>query len=489
MSPTSYQAAPPRDILLIYIITYCFFCQLKLLSFLILTFPLLHLIILFKDLIYYSLFAKIFCMKVDFSSIPNSAKTVAVALSGGSDSMALFFYAINNLKDKKVVALNVEHGIRGLQSLSDSLFVKDYCEQMGIELLSYSVDAIKKATEEKLSIEQSARMLRYECFFDAINTGKTDVVLTAHHERDTAESVLFNLFRGTGLRGVCGINDFENKIIRPLSKTTKDEINEYVVKNSIPFCTDQTNFDDDYSRNYIRLNVLPVIKKAFPEAEKSIARFSTTAKEENEFLERLAKSYIIKEASAYKLKADIEPVLFKRAVVNILKELGNGFDYEKKHIDIAYSLKDKQNGAKFNLKDGIEAFREYEYIVFAKNNQQTIEPKKLEKPITAFLNSTFEFIDNFDGDLTKGLYLDADKLPSTTVVRTKLDGDMFTKFGGGTKKLCDYLTDKKIPKRKRDDLVLLADGNTVYAIAGVAVSELSKVTTDTKTVIKISTKN
>lgn len=428
-------------------------------------------------------------MKVDYSTIPNNAKKIAIALSGGSDSMALFYHAIKNLNGKTIVALNVEHGIRGKDSKRDTQFVKDYCKKIGVEVLSYTVDSIEKAKQEKLSIEQAARLLRYECFFDAINTNKVDVVLTAHHERDTAESVLFNLFRGTALKGVSGINDYDNKIIRPLSKTSKDEINEYVAKNCIPFCTDQTNFDDGYSRNYIRLNVLPVIKKAFPEAEKSIVRFSKIAKEENEFLEKLAKNSIIKDKSIYKLSLDLDPVLFKRALVIILKELGVNFDYEKKHLDIAYSLLNKQNGASFDIKGGVVATREYDYIVFSKPETISLQAIKLERPKTCYKDVTFEFIDNFSGELKNGLYLDADKLPPTAVIRTKLNGDTFTKFGGGTKKLGDYLTDKKIPKRERENLVLIADKNVVYAIAGVAVSELTKVTPKTQTVIKITLDN
>lgn len=424
-------------------------------------------------------------MKVDYSLIPNNANKVAVAVSGGSDSIALLFHAVNNLKGKTILALNVEHGIRGEQSINDTNFVKDFCKKLNVEVLSYSVDSLSKAKQEKLSIEQSARILRYECFFDALNTNKADVILTAHHEKDTAESVLFNLFRGTGLKGVAGINEYGSKILRPLAKTPKTEVEEYIAKNNLDYCVDQTNFDDTYSRNYIRLNLLPLIEKAFPESVKSIARFSQTAREESEFLDSLANEQIIEDNLTYKLSICTHPVLFKRAVITILKRLGKPFDYEKVHLEDAYALTTKQNGKQIDLGNGIVAIKEYDYISFFKQLAISQEKAQLVSPLTTFENATFTFCENKNVDLKSGLYIDYDKLPCGTVIRHKQDNDLFTKFGGGTKKLVDYLTDKKIPKRERENLVVLAHENTVFAIAGIAVSELAKVDENTKTLIKI----
>ena len=424
-------------------------------------------------------------MKVDYSLIPNNANKVAVAVSGGSDSIALLFHAVNNLKDKTILALNVEHGIRGEQSLNDTNFVKDFCKKLNIQVLEYSVDSLAKSKEEKLSIEQAARILRYECFFDALSTGNADVILTAHHEKDTAESVLFNLFRGTGLKGVAGINEYGCKILRPMAKTPKTDIENYINENNLEYCLDQTNFDDSYSRNYIRLNLLPLIEKAFPESVKSIARFSQTAREESEFLDSLADEKIVQKNSTYKLSINTHPVLFKRAVITILKKLGKPFDYEKVHLEDAFSLTTKQNGKQIDLGNGIVAIKEYDYVCFFKQQPTSCLQAELVAPITTFENATFTFCKNKNIDLKSGLYIDFDKLPSGTVIRHKQGNDLFTKFGGGTKKLVDYLTDKKIPKRERDSLVVLAHENIVYAIAGVAVSALAKVDENTKTIIKI----
>lgn len=305
-------------------------------------------------------------MKVDLSKIVSKKQTVAVAVSGGSDSMALLYFMTENAKKYgiKVIALNVEHGIRGKASLSDTEFVKSYCRARNIELLTYSFDALKKAKTDKLSVEQAARVLRYECFFDAIDKGKCDKVATAHHRRDNVESVLLNLFRGTGLKGVSGINaNYEDKIIRPFLTVSKEEIIEYMTENAVPYITDETNFSDDYTRNYIRINVLPKIKDAFPEAERSISRFAEIAKAEDDFMDGVAKSAVKVYGDYAEISLPVHPAVFSRAAIIALKKLGIEKDWEKVHIDSVYSLNEKENGATVNLPKNVCAVKEYDKIV------------------------------------------------------------------------------------------------------------------------------
>ncbi|MBR2870818.1 MAG: tRNA lysidine(34) synthetase TilS [Clostridia bacterium] len=430
-------------------------------------------------------------MFVNFNGLFNKGDRVAVALSGGKDSMALLNVLLDNAHslDITVLALNVEHGIRGKDSIDDSLFVKEYCAKRGISLISYAVDCIKTSKEQKLSLEQAGRKLRYECFFDAIKSGKCDKVATAHHQSDNAESILFNLLRGSASKGLCGIErNFENKIVRPFLDVSREQIDEYIDKNAIPFVTDQTNFDDDYTRNHLRLNVIPQIKKVFPEMEKSLSRLADVVKIEDEFLDRLANESVVINDDTAHIKLPCAKALFNRAVVIALKGLGVKKDWEKSHIDSVYSLTEKQNGAKVNLLCGITAIREYDKITFCRFQDNT----DIKIP---FLDGNFSFgerniaikkVAQTQGlDLKSGLYLDFDKIPHSAVIRTPQNGDVFTKFGGGTKKLCDYLTDKKIPQRLRASLPVIADDNVVYAIFGISVSELSKVDEKTKTIVEI----
>ena len=432
-------------------------------------------------------------MNIDLQKFISNGEIIGVALSGGSDSMALLYFLNEQTKyfPFSVVAINVEHGIRGESSKQDSLFVKNYCEENGITLYSYSVDAVKKAKEEKLSLEQAARVLRYECFDHCLQNKRCDKIATAHHKKDNAESVLFNLFRGTGLKGLAGINEnFGNKIIRPFLAIEKTEINEYIELNKIPFVTDETNFCDEYKRNYIRLNLLPVIEKAFPDYQDKIYNLSVIAKEEDDFLDSLAKEFVSVEKDGAFIRLPIKKALFNRACITCLKALGVKKDWTKAHIDACYLLTEKENGARLNLLDGVLVIKEYDKICFYKEQPECC----LNIP---FVEGEFSFNGesyviekvNETPNLKDGFYIDGDKLPNGTVIRTKLDGDLFTKFNGGTKKLNDYLTDKKIPLRVRNTLPVISFENTVYAVFGVAISDKVKVEKETKNIYKIYKKD
>ena len=419
-------------------------------------------------------------------------KTVAVAVSGGADSMALLHFSVNFCArfQIKTVALNVEHGIRGENSLRDTAFVKDYCEKNGIPLLEYKVDAPQKAKSDKIPLEQAARILRYECFFDAVKNGKCDAVLTAHHSSDNLESVLFNLFRGTGVKGLTGIRDYNGVIYRPFIKLSKAEITDYVKKHDIPFVNDETNFCIDYTRNFLRLNVIPKIKEIFPEAEKSVLRLAETLKTEDEFLSALAEKAVFCHGDGYGIATDTPKAVMARAVIIALKNLGLKHNYEKIHVDDVCALKDKENGKTVSLPLNIKAAREYDKItLFKERSRENDTAIPFTTGLHALNGRTINATpcDNVSGeDLKKGFYADIDKIPDGAVIRFRKKGDCFTKFGGGTKSLSDYFTDKKIPLKDRDGILLIANGSDVLIINGVAVSDKVKVDKDTKNIVKFS---
>lgn len=428
-------------------------------------------------------------MQIDIGKFLDKNQTVAVALSGGSDSMALLDYMLTNAEKYsiKVIALNVEHGIRGQESINDTLFVKDFCDKRGIALIRYDVDCVKKAKEEKLTLEQAGRILRYQCFYDAIDKGLCDKVATAHHQKDNVESVLFNLFRGTGTKGVCGIEkNYQNKIIRPLLEVSKTQIEQYIKDRDIPFVTDKTNFEDNYSRNYIRLNVLPAIEKAFPDAQKNIANFISIASTENEYLNQEAQKHVEILDTCVKIAIPCHLAIFSRAVIKALKLLGVEKDWESVHIESAYSLTQAKNGAKASLLNGITAVKEYDHIAFYRQTPKNSDVLPFKEGVYSIDGQTVSIEESQPQDLKNGLYGDETKIPTSAVIRTRRDGDYFTKFGGGTKSLSDYLTDKKIPLRLRDQLVLVADGNDVLVIFGLAVSDKIKVDKTTDKILKFT---
>ncbi len=428
-------------------------------------------------------------MNIDLLKLISPNSTIAVALSGGSDSMALLHYMLSKA-DKfqlNIIALNVEHGIRGEQSLSDTKFCIDYCAKIGVPILTYSVDAPALSKAEKLSLEEAGRKLRYECFFDALKQKKCDMIATAHHLDDNLESILFNLFRGTGVQGATGIaKNYQNKIIRPFLNLNKSEIDEYVKAHAIPFVTDKTNFSTDYTRNALRINVIPKIKELFPKASASLLRFAEILQSENDYLEEISQKNLNSTNGRVEIFIPVHPAIFSRATIKALKILGLEKDYEKIHVDQAYSLVDKPNGTSIDLPQGVCAIREYDKIVFFKKQavKNFVIPFSIGKHELGSETVTVNQLKTLPKDLKRGLFADKDKIPSSAVIRRKTDGDVFTKFGGGTKSLGDYLTDLKIPKRERENLVVLAVDNQVLAIFNLAVSDKIKIDKNTKTALQ-----
>ncbi|MBR2614670.1 MAG: tRNA lysidine(34) synthetase TilS [Clostridia bacterium] len=427
-------------------------------------------------------------MKLDLSSILTKNDVIGVACSGGSDSMALLYFMHKNQKKYGITvkAVNIEHGIRGESSVSDTNFVKSYCEKHKIELISYSVDAVNYSKENKLSLEEGARKLRYNCFHDAISKGYITKVATAHHAKDNVETILLNLFRGTGIKGITGIEEnYQNKIIRPFLSLSKEEIEGYIERNKIPYVVDETNLSADYTRNFIRLNVLDRIKEVFPEYEKAVLRLSKRAKMDDDFLSSLAVKELTEEKNGYSFPLSLEKALFFRVATLALKNLVQK-DYESKHITEIYNLLEKKNGTKINLLKGVFAIKEYDKIVLFKNDFN----KEKEIP---FKEGSFSFehgkllIQKIEkpANLKDGFYAD-ESLFNGAKIRFIKSGDLFYKFGGGSKKLNDIFTDKKIPLRKRKFLPIIENNGKILFVANVGISELAKTDEKTKMVYKFT---
>lgn len=414
-----------------------------------------------------------------------NGETIAVALSGGKDSMFLFAVLLK-LKDRlnfKVKALNVNHGIRGETSNRDSLFVKDYCNKVNVPLLQKNVDALTYSKDNGLSVEEGARYLRYEFFKSAVESGFCDRVATAHHLSDFTETVLFNLFRGASPSGLNGIPEtaFEGKIIRPILKTDKSVIDAYVKENSIPYVDDETNFSDEYSRNFLRLKVIPVIKERFPEFEGAINRFTEILKQESDILDLQAKNLLSINNDEIRIPYFVEDAIYSRACILAMKYLGVVKDYEKSHIDALIELKRFDTGRYVTLPKGIIATKDYNGITFFKKTERDEFVASYSIGEYSIGKKTLKIVtgDYVSQEGEKVLYFDADKIPNGAEIRYRREGDYFTKFGGGTKSLGDYMTNKKIPLRERDLIPVVAYGNEILVVCGVEISE--KVRVDEKT--------
>ena len=418
----------------------------------------------------------------------NKKEVVAVALSGGEDSIFLAHLLHSKAKELGICvkAINVEHGIRGEQSKKDSEFVKDFCDKYGIELKCYTVNVPAYVKETGYSEEQAGRILRYECFDNALIEGFCDKIATAHHAGDNAEPVLFNILRGSALSGVCGISEsaYNGKIIRPILKITKQEISAYLKEHNLPFVFDSTNSEEKYSRNYIRNRVLPIINERFESSEKAINRFSSLCKQDDELLLALAEDLVDKNSVRFTDKLHLP--LFNRACLIVMNKLGITKDFESVHLEALYNLKNCQTGKRVQLKNGVVAYKSKDRVVFEKTNDadeysfSITFPCEIETP--SYLVKMQE-VSKMEGE---GLFFDAKMLPRTAVLRTKRTGDSILTFGGHNKSLKKFFNDKGIDARVYNRIPVIADGSEIYAVCGVDISKKLAVNNKTDKIIKLT---
>ena len=429
---------------------------------------------------------------------------ICVAVSGGRDSMALLHYLHAHASEYNITltALNCDHRMRET-SARDSAFVADYCERAGIPLSRYVADI-------KLDDEGAARSWRLlKCYLEEAKT--CDCVATAHHLDDNAETVLFNLARGSGLNGMEGITDIDLpalankpfKLIRPLIACPRAEIDEYVAANSIPYIDDETNFKTDYTRNKIRHNVLTALEQAVPGAARAIYRFSRLVAEDEEYFERQAESLLSrrKPYGDYITHCE-EKVIFRRAALRIIADWHQKEDYTSEQLERLYNLQFAENGKRFEFLN-LAAFKEQGRIcivddeLFHYENEGTPYEDVYRQHAMEYCGQVvtvcFDYeLDDYMKDVVQHCYpeitfkvlrYDGGKIPKDAVVRFIRAGDKFTKFGGGTKSLGDWFTDRKIPVRLRKSIPLLCDGNDVLIVFGAEISDKVKVDGDTKDVM------
>lgn len=215
-----------------------------------------------------------------------SGDTVVAAVSGGADSMALL-NALYNMRGELGITLfacHINHNLRGKESLRDEQFVRGFCRERGIELTVYSVEINPDKHE---SVEERARKTRYECF-DELCTRLGAKLATAHTASDNAETVLINLLRGTGTKGLGGIPPIRGRIIRPLLRCTREDTERYCLEHEIHYVTDSTNLSEDYTRNKLRLKIIPQLKEFNPSFIEGISRMTEAVTDDNILLDRLA---------------------------------------------------------------------------------------------------------------------------------------------------------------------------------------------------------
>lgn len=422
---------------------------------------------------------------------------IAVGVSGGADSM-LLLWALLDLKKKvkfHLKVINVNHNLRGQESDRDSLFVKTFCEKKKIDCEVISVEVKKTKSQEKLTLEESARKLRYMAFAKIMKKEKLNKLFLAHHKNDQAETILMNILRGAGVHGASGIRQ-DGVIFRPLLNLKKSEILTLCAESNIKFVEDSTNAQNDATRNYLRNVIIPELEKIYPCAVDSIFAFGEKCRDVQNFIESQLNNDFIEEYNGEILvKSAVfhtNKILVREYLKRAFTKLGVFADIESKHYELAINLFDAEVNSMLNFPHNLVLKKTYGGIKISINKEkiQTVEEfdfviGKVEfKGIGVIETTIVEPSDVVYGE--GDLYISLSKLSTSAVWRTRRLGDVFAKLGSGSKKLNDYFTDKKVDVDIRDMIPLLVIQNQVLVVAGLDVSEKVKIDGDTDQIVKIS---
>jgi len=433
---------------------------------------------------------------------------IIAGVSGGADSVCLLFVLMELRKklDFSLEAVHVEHGIRGAESLGDAGFTERLCKENGIPCRIYTCDVPGRARGERLTLEEAARKCRYEAFFLACEGKKEAKIAVAHNQDDQAETILWNLARGTGLRGLCGMRPVNGRILRPLLCVSRREIEAYLKERGQRFRTDSTNLSDAYTRNRIRRQILPAMEEGLNmQARVHIAEAGERLLRAQEYLEKLAeeKARRISDVWEGEIRISAEGFLaeervMQEAMLRIwMERLGGGLkDVGAVHLEELLHLAEKQSGKRLTLPGGRTARRTGGYLVLGGAEEHVPEgaEQRQETPLRVpgesrwgsyrILTSLEPYKNQIIPEKKYTKWLDYDTIKNTILLRSRRSGDYFI-ADGGHRKLKKYFIDEKVLKECRDQVLLLADGSHILWAVGYRISETCKVTEHTKKILKI----
>lgn len=471
--------------------------------------------------------------------------SVIVGISGGADSVCLYkmLLELREYFNIDIVAVHIHHGIRGMEADRDMGFVKDMCASDGVKFRKFEYNVPEYAKENSLSEEEAGRILRYKAFNqlaeEIISDNKKVKIAVAHNRNDSAETFIHNMCRGSGLKGLAGISYKTNRIIRPVLCLTRKEIENYLLKNDILYINDSTNFTEDYTRNKIRIRVLPYLQENINDNSlEHICQAADEVREAEEYLSEVTRTVYENIVSEYnncvyinkRMFNEQKDIIRKRVIRLCIDRLVNKLkDITKQHIEDVLGLCSKQTGKYVMLPYGITAKAEYDNIVLRRaDNLEVVESEEkqdnnIEKDNIEFLNNKADRIEiKEDGIYTLGenefeiriidtenshinikflinhlkkwqnLYtkcFDYDKIQFTVQLRYRETEDYFViNKAGNRKKLKSFFIDNKIVSDKRKQIPLFADGSHIMWIVGYRISEKYKITEDTKRILIISRK-
>ncbi len=412
---------------------------------------------------------------------------IFLGVSGGADSICLLhqLYFLQDVLDFKLVALHLNHQLRGDESGRDETFVRDfiakYCPEA--ELIVEKIPVSQLAKEKKLGIEEMARLCRYEFFQKHAHTVENSRIATAHHLNDNGETVLMNLTRGAGILGLSGIPPVRGNIIRPLLTTPRQEILDYLRRNSLPHIEDSSNLDVNYTRNRFRHEVMPILSQQNPNFLQNIAEISPILRQEDEILNQPALESlpeIAHSASQLSLSASqlsqMPAALALRGIQILTQRLQPDLILELKHRQGILALCENSNpSASLNLPCGLMARRQYDQLIFTRPQQS---PTLAEQML--ILASPQEFIlGEYHILITQEIYLgDGDSCNfwiagqyQSLLIRPRREGDRLKRPNRPEKTLKSLMIDEKVPRHLRDAVPVFCAGDDIVAVVGLGVNQ------------------
>lgn len=413
-------------------------------------------------------------MSIELDLAPLAGKKLLCAVSGGADSMCLLHLLASRGLD--VSAAHFEHGIRGEESLRDAAFVEDFCRERGVPFVLGHGDTPAYAAKKGMGIEEAARELRYAFLAETMEKLGAELLLTAHNRDDNAETLLFNLARGSGTAGLCGIPRQRGPILRPLLDFTRAEIEEYLAENGVPHVEDSTNESEDYTRNLLRRRVVPLLREINPRFSEAASRVSRLAGRDEDCLSALAADFLKSELEDGSLSLnalrELHPAIATRAVRQLLPGLS------MEHTDAVLTFIQSSEYGVLEL-PGRTIRREQGRLYLDAGRTVCIPPRRLipgesfEAPELGLRIETERVV--YGGeihDLFKTLYLKYEIVSTDLLWTGRLPGDSIRPHGRGvTKKLSALFKEAGYTRERRDKCLILRDGSGPLFIRGLAIAE------------------
>lgn len=407
------------------------------------------------------------------------SERLLIALSGGADSVALLRVLLS--LGYTCEAAHCNFHLRGKESDRDEAFVRELCERLDVSLHVVHFDTVTYASQHHVSIEMAARELRYRYFKNLALQMGAAYVAVAHHQNDSVETFLLNLIRGTGINGLRGIRPKNGEIVRPLLSVSRKEILEYLAELEQDYVTDSTNLQDEYTRNKIRLNVLPLMESINPSVQNNIVAtseyLSEIAEVYNSLMEKGKKKVVVpfSEGGDGAFKISIPCLLEEPASRSLLFEVLHPLGFNSSQLEMIYRQLEGESGRIFRVKEW-NVLKDRSYLLVTKAGEHIVDDATYELPAEGVfslhgIHITVQQLartETFAIPREKNIAcLDADKLTFPLTIRRWKQGDKFVPFGmKGMKKLSDYMTDRKFSLLQKQYQWVVCSGDKIVWLVG-----------------------